>query len=81
MDAEKELKLQWGSYCEVHEHNNATNDERPRTIPAISLHPSNRNGGYFFMSLLTGEILNRRQWTELVVTQNIVQQSLRSMCS
>jgi len=55
LDADKELKLMWGSYCKAHEHSIVTNDERPRTIPAISLHPSNRNGGYFFMPRRTSK--------------------------
>ena len=48
---------------------------KPRTIGAICLGPKgNIQGGYNFMSLVTGEKINRRQWTALPVPAEVIEQ-------
>ena len=47
IDAEQELKVTWGRYCEVHANEDVTNDAGAHTISAISLHPANTNGVTF----------------------------------
>ena len=42
------------------------------TVGAITLGPSNMNGGYKFFSLMTGEILVRQNWTELPVPNEVI---------
>ena len=45
----------------------------PRTIGAIALRPTgNAQGGYYFMSLSTGRVINRYRWTELPMPQNVI---------
>ena len=55
-------QLEFGVYVQKHkEHDNS---KQPWTIGALSLHPTgNVQGGYFFFSLTTGQILKRNHWT------------------
>ena len=56
LNYKKDLSLQIGQYCQVHEEEFPRNSQIPRTKGAISLGPSgNLQGGYKFMSLKTGE--------------------------
>ena len=44
-----------------------------RSTSAIALHPiGNERGGYYFMSLATGEHINRRIWTEFLMSNDII---------
>jgi hypothetical protein len=43
-----------------------------RTTGAISLGPSNMNGGYKFFSIVTGEILVQRKWVELPIPNEVI---------
>jgi Reverse transcriptase (RNA-dependent DNA polymerase) len=62
-----------GAYCEVHNENDPSNTESPRTTPAIALNPTgNLQGSYHFMSLTTGARLSRRRWTELPTTDAVI---------
>jgi hypothetical protein len=51
-----------------------------RTTGAICLGPSNVSGGYNFYSLETGEIITRRNWTELPVPMDVISR-LKEMSS
>ena len=52
--------LEFGEYVHTHDHSEVTNDVEPaRTTPAIALGPSNRNGEWSFMSLLSGKRIIR----------------------
>ena len=63
-----------GAYCEVHNENNPSNTETPRTSGAIALTPTgNLQGGYWFLSLVTGKRISRRRWTELPITDDAIQ--------
>jgi hypothetical protein len=45
----------------------------PRTTGAIVLRPTgNAQGGYYFLSLLTGQQLNRNRWTELPMPAEVI---------
>jgi hypothetical protein len=46
----------------------------PRTTPAICLGPTgNLQGSYFFFSLVTGQIIRRRKWSELPVPDAVIE--------
>jgi hypothetical protein len=62
-----------GAYCEVHNENDPSNTEKPRTSRAIALNPTgNLQGSYRFLSLDTGKRISRRRWTELPITEEII---------
>jgi hypothetical protein len=62
-----------GAYCEVHDERKITNTELPRTHHAIALNPTgNFQGSYHFLSLTTGEQISRRRFTELPMTDAII---------
>lgn len=65
-------KLSFGSYCEV--KCPTTNDAQTlRTVSAIALRPSNEQGGYYFMSLETGRRIHGYIWTELPISDHIIE--------
>jgi Reverse transcriptase (RNA-dependent DNA polymerase)/Zinc knuckle len=67
------IQLDFGEYVTVFEDNNPTNTNAPRVVDAIALHHTgNAQGGYYFMSLTTGERVSRRQYTKLPLTQRII---------
>ena len=44
-----------------------------RTTGAIALRPTgNEQGGYIFMSLTTGRVLNRNHWTTLLMPGKVI---------
>ena len=66
-------KVLIGAYCEVHDEPTILNTEKSRITPAIALNPTgNLQGSYHFMSLDTGKILSRRNWTELPTPQSVI---------
>ena len=60
-----DFPLAFGDYAQVHDHPNVTNNLEPRTTGAIALSPANRQGGWYFMSLTTGDRLIRYKWSLL----------------
>jgi hypothetical protein len=44
-----------------------------RTTGGINWGPSNMTGGHKFFSLVTGEIIMRRKWTELPIPGDVIQ--------
>ena len=72
LDVEREMKVAWGRYCEVYSNTEITNDAGSRTIAAISLHPANQNGGYYFMNLDNGAVFRGNQWTEMPMTHDVI---------
>jgi len=66
IDYNKQLKLQVGQYCQVHEEEIPRNSQLPRTKGAIALGPTrNVQGGFWFMSLITGKRITRYSWDAL----------------
>jgi hypothetical protein len=71
IDFVKHCKIMFGTYAQVHEEHD--NSLLARTTGAIALRPTGNNqGGYYFMSLTTGRILNRNHWHELPMPQDVV---------
>ena len=68
------LKLEFGTYAQVFEDNNPTNSTNRRTTGAIAMNPSgSAEGGYFFLSLLTGKRLSRQQFEVLPMPEWVIQ--------
>eukprot|EP00957_Ditylum_brightwellii_P007571 573144-Ditylum_brightwellii.AAC.1 len=66
-------KVTLGAYVQTHEENAPTNSMEDKIIGAIVLVPSfNMQGGYKFLSLSTSQIINRREFFELPVPDNII---------
>ena len=63
--------LQFGEYAQVHKsHDNTTQEQN---TGAIYLQPTgNSQGAYFFMSLTTGQRLNRQSFTPLPLPQVVI---------
>ena len=70
---EKHCQLDFGTYCEVHDEKDPTNDNVPRSHEGIALGPTgNFNGTYKFFCLKTGRVLKRRRWTEYPMPDRVV---------
>ena len=71
IDHNKHCKYEFGEYVQTHEEH--TNGLEPRTIGALALFPTgNRQGGVYFMSLLTGRVLNRTHATKLPMPDDVI---------
>ena len=71
IDYKSHCSMECGQYVETHEpHNNNMNE---RTCPALFLRTNgNEQGGAYFMSLRTGQRLNRQAWTTLPMPDTVV---------
>ena len=71
--------LEFREYVQTHEeHDNSLN---PRTIGALALHPTgNVQGGYFFLSLTTGKVINHMRWTRIPMPKEVIDQVERMAC-
>jgi len=68
-----DLSIELGSYAQVYEDNNPKNTTKNRTTPAIALNRTgNAQGGYYFLSLVTGKRLSRGQWDELPIPDGVI---------
>ena len=65
-------KVEFGEYVQTHEEHD--NTMQPRTIGAIATRPSNDAGSYHFVSLSTGRVINRRNWTSVPMPADVVDQ-------
>ena len=66
-------KLKFGDYVQT-ALGRTRNNQTARTIGAVALYPSgNTSGGWYFMSLLTGQVVHRYSWTKLKVTEDVIQ--------
>ena len=73
-DADKDVKLEFGTFVQIHEDH--TNGIRPRTTGAICHGPSdNVPGGHYFMSLATGRRIHHSRWTALPMPADAVQRA------
>ena len=64
-------RLPFGAYAMAYTGTNITMDPRP--TPSIALRESNDSNGFFFMSLDTGKRLHCNKWTQLVITEDIIE--------
>ena len=75
LDAKLHCRVPFGSYCEVHVDPEITNTMDPRTKWAICLGPTgNLQGSYKFLSLAMGKKVTRRKFTEMLITESIIDQ-------
>jgi hypothetical protein len=71
VDYAKHCQLEFGSYVQTHEVYD--NSMVTHTMGSIALHPTgNEQGGYFFLSLATGRVLNRNRWTALPMPAEVI---------
>jgi len=73
IDYHKHVTMEFGAFVQTHEAHN--NDMEARTIGTICLGPSgNKQGGHYFLSLMTGKRLLRHHWTNLPMPDDIIVQ-------
>ena len=71
LDYHKHCCYEFGEYVQTHEEHD--NPLLSRTVGAIALRPTgNQQGGYFFMSLHTGRIINRLHATKLPMPSEVI---------
>ena len=71
LDYHKHCRYEFGEYVQTHEEHD--NSLVSRTVGAIALRPTgNQQGGYFFMSLHTGCIINRLHATKLPMPAEVI---------
>jgi hypothetical protein len=73
IDYQRHCQIMFGTYAQVHEEHD--NSLQSRTTGAITLRPTgNEQGGFYFMSLTTGQRLNRNHWHELPMPRDVINQ-------
>ena len=73
MDFNTYGKLEFGDYVQTHEEHD--NSMGTRTVGAIETRPTcNVQGGYYFISLSTGQRITRREFTKLPMLSEVVDQ-------
>ena len=71
LDYHKHCRYEFGEYVQTHEEHD--NSLLSRTVGAIALRPTgNQQGGYFFMSLHTGRIINCLHATKLPMPAEVI---------
>ena len=71
LDYHKHCRYEFGEYVQTHEEHD--NSLLSRTVGAIALRPTGyQQGGYFFMSLHTGRIINRLHVTKLPMPAEVI---------
>ena len=73
LDFNIDCRCEFGQYVQTHEYEEPRNSLADRTLGAICLGPTgNRQGTYKFMSLRTGKLIKRGEWTEVPITDEVV---------
>jgi hypothetical protein len=73
LDYKTMCQLPFSAYTQVHDDLEVTNTMESRTTGAINLRPTgNIQGSHKFLSLNTGGIIIRRNWTELPVPSDVI---------
>ena len=68
-----QLRIRFGSYVQVWEPSTQTNSMKMRQRGAIVLGPlTTLTTSYLFMALDTGKIINRSQFTEIPMTESVI---------
>ena len=71
LDNKRHCRYQFGEYVQTHEQHDNSMD--PRTVGALALRPTgNAQGSFYFMSISTGQVLNRLRATPLPVPDEVV---------
>ena len=72
VDFNKHCRFEFGQYVQCHEEHD--NTMAPRTIGALALRPTgNRQGSYYFLSLVSGRVITRNHATVLPMPQEVIQ--------
>ena len=66
------FSLEFGEYVQTHDTEVSNNINPPQSTPAIALLLINRNGGWYFMCLITGDRILRYKWDSLPITTEVV---------
>ncbi len=75
LDAKLHCRAPFGSYCEVHVDPEITNTMDPRMKWAVCLGPTGiLQGSYEFLSLAMGKKITQRKFTEMLITESIIEQ-------
>ena len=73
LDYNKHCVVPFGTYVQANHKTNPTNTNKPRTLDAIYLHPTdNIQGGHELMDLNSGRVITRRKVTEIPVTELVI---------
>jgi len=65
-------KYDFGEYVQTHEEHG--NDMASRTVGALALRPTgNKQGGFYFFSLTSGQVLNRNYATKLPMPNEVIE--------
>ncbi|GAX20129.1 hypothetical protein FisN_17Lu131 [Fistulifera solaris] len=69
------LRIEFGSYAQVFDAPTPSNTPRSRTHGAIALCSTGNHGGaYYFLSLASGEVIVRHQWTLCHIHDSVLTQ-------
>jgi hypothetical protein len=72
IDYNKHIQAEFGEYVQV--HGEQDNTMHTRTTGAITTKPTgNAQGGHLFYSLATGRMLDRRRWTPLPMSSDVIE--------
>ena len=73
LDFKKQLRIQLGQYCQVHEKDIPSNIQALRIKGEICIGPSgNLQGGYKFMALNSGKKIVRRNWYLIPMPDTVI---------
>ena len=63
----------FGDHVQTHEENEPTNNVKDGSLGAMCLGPlDDSRGGHKFVNLKTGKMTERRQWTSIHMTQEVM---------
>ncbi|GAX19772.1 hypothetical protein FisN_3Hu001, partial [Fistulifera solaris] len=69
------MRIEFGAYAQVYDSPTPSNTPRSRTHGAIALGPTGNHGGaYYFLSLASGEVIVRHQWTICPIRDPVIAQ-------
>jgi hypothetical protein len=68
-----DMRIEFCAYAQVFKDNSLANTAKARTTGAIALTPpGNAQGGFYFLSLVTGRRLARQQWDKLPMPDGVI---------
>lgn len=73
LDYNLDCELEFGDYVQANEDDTRTNTMNARTFPALCLGPvGNIQASYYFMNLLTFEVVRRRSWVKMPLPNEVI---------
>ena len=71
LDYHRHCRYEFGEYVQCHEEHD--NSMSARTVGALALRPTgNRQGGFYFLSLASGRVINRNHATKVPMPQGVI---------